>query len=144
MTEGFWNICFIVWGGKKSYYFSCKNNCSYCGIYCGYHGNFFCDYLWVMCVTLLCSSFQSDGLFTLMTDIGHLNMNASYSQDQNKKTWYVNLDPDRYFKVIWLYLSFFSLISSPAYFWHILLIFASEKMIQLFNIVVENMLKRFS
>lgn len=51
-----------------------------------YHGSFLCDYVWVMCVTLLCSSFQSDGLFTLLTDIGHLNMNASYYQDQNKKT----------------------------------------------------------
>lgn len=66
----------------------------------------FCDYVWVMRVTLLCSSFQSDGLFTLLTDIGHLNMNVSYYQDQNKKTWYVNLDTDRYFKVMWLNLAF--------------------------------------
>jgi len=51
-----------------------------------YHSSFLCDdYMWVMRVTLLCSSFQSDGLFTLLTDIGHLNMNVSYYQDQNKK-----------------------------------------------------------
>lgn len=46
--------------------------------------------------------------------------------------------------MITLSIYLFSLISSPANFWHILLTF-SEKIIWLFNIiVVENMLKQFS